>query len=240
MKFDRKNLFLILAVLALAGSVVGPAIGQDSVDPVSQPPVLSVHGTGNVSLDPDMVTVEIGVTKTAVSAKDAINQNTEIVQAVKEALLNVGIDNNDITTSSYNLYTTYPPESGTDEENPVQFTVSYIFKIVVRDLEHLNEVLDTCFDSGANTLYGMNFNSSSLAEGLIEARDLAIDAAKQEAEQIAAKLGKTVGNVKAFSVRDYALEGNASSYAVKMTESAPVQSGYQTISVTVDMDFILQ
>lgn len=241
MKFNWKNLFLLLfAVFSLAGSVAGPAIGQDSVDPVSQTSILSVHGTGSVSLVPDMVRIEIGVNKTASSAQEAINQNTEVVQAMKAALLNIGIEDKDISTSSYNLYTTNLPESGTDEENALQFVVNYSFYIVVRDLDNLNEVLDACFDSGANSLYGMVFTSSSQPEAVIEARDLAIDAAKQEAEQIAAKLGRTLGNVKAFSVRDSALEDNASVYEVKMTQSAPIQSGYQIISVTVDMDFILQ
>ena len=237
MKFNWKNLFLLLAVFSLAGSVAGPAIGQDSVSPVSQTSILSVHGTGSVSLVPDMVRIQIGVTKTALSAQEAINQNTEVVQAMKAALLNIGIEDKDISTSSYNLYTT---NSGTDEDNALQFVVNYDFYIVVRDLDNLNEVLDACFDSGANSLYGMDFTSSSQPEALIEARDLAIDAAKQEAEQIAAKLGKTLGNVKSFSVRDSALEDNAPAYEVKMTQSAPVQSGYQILSVTVDMDFILQ
>lgn len=62
----------------------------------------------------------------------------------------------------------------------------------------LNDVLNFCIQNGANNLYGINFDYSKRSEALAQARELAIDHANANAQQIAEKFGKKIGSFADF------------------------------------------
>lgn len=76
---------------------------QGSTDPSSNS-TISVTGNGEITLQPDIALVTIGVNTQGLSAQDAAQQNAETMSNIITALGNLGINSSSIQTTSYNIY----------------------------------------------------------------------------------------------------------------------------------------
>ena len=155
------------------------------------PAIIKVKGTGEVTLNPDLALIDIAIATTADDSKTAIDENRKNALAIQQGLLEMGLKEDDIRTTEYILYSL----SKTDKDgNPIAgqyiYKVNLAYEIVVRDLSMLNDVLNFCIQNGANNLYGVNFDYSKRSEAVAQARELAIDHANANAQQIAEKFGK--------------------------------------------------
>ena len=77
------------------------------------------------------------------SIQDAVNNNTEMVKKVREALIEIGLSESDLITTNFSLwsgYLYYMDENADPEAK--KYTVNYSMQIVLRDASRLNEVLD--------------------------------------------------------------------------------------------------
>ncbi len=231
----KKILFLFIGTIALFGISVFKVSAQSE-----SPAIIKVKGTGEVTLNPDLALIDIAIATTADDSKTAIDENRKNALAIQQGLLEMGLKEDDIRTTEYILYSL----SKTDKDgNPIagQYTykVNLAYEIVVRDLSMLNDVLNFCIQNGANNLYGINFDYSKRSEALAQARELAIDHANANAQQIAEKFGKKIDHLQTFSVVDNAMIPLVSTKLVKDVSTPPIDSGFMTITVSVDMEFAL-
>ena len=231
----KKILFLFIGTIALFGISVFKVSAQNE-----NPAIIKVKGTGEVTLNPDLALIDIAIATTAGDSKTAIDENRKNALAIQQGLLEMGLKENDIRTTEYILYSL----SKTDKDgNPIAgqyiYKVNLAYEIVVRDLSMLNDVLNFCIQNGANNLYGVNFDYSKRSEAVAQARDLAIDHANVNAQQIAEKLGKKVDHLQTFSVLDNTEIPLISTKLVKDVSTAPIDSGFLTVTVSVDMEFAL-
>ncbi|GEM_PF-5286406 len=192
-------------------------------------PVISVNGTGSVILASDVAIIDIGVRTEGTDINQVLDENTAIVKKFKAALKELNVADEDVRSTAYSMYTS---TNQVDQQTTMMYNVYYDFEVTLRDTELVSAVLDSAFENGMNQLTGVYFQPSQRSEALQAARDLAIADAQQQAAEIATKLGRELGGIKSFSVRDYPLE-NESSYA----KSAPISAGDQTVSVTVIIEF---
>jgi uncharacterized protein len=161
---------------------------------------MNVSGTGRVTLVPDKATINIGVRTEADEVKDALNGNTAQANAISRVLQDLGIAEEDIQTSNFNIYPSerYNPMTGQVEGK--YFVVENTVNVTVRDLSSLGDVLSSVVDAGANNIYGINFDIEDRDEAVAEARKLAIEDAKAKAEAIAAEAGVSLGDLINVSV----------------------------------------
>lgn len=195
--FTRMKISLLaLFALACFASVLG--VSAESTQ------LINVNGTGTVSLQPDIVKISIGFNTRNEDVQAAINENTQKVESVKNALFAEGLTDGDIKTTSYSLYSssgTYQ-DSVFGSEKPV-YNVDYYLDITLNDLSKLNLILDMVVNNGANNISGITYDSSERAAAYDQARDLAIDDGQAQAEKIAGKLGVTLDQVTSITVNDY-------------------------------------
>ena len=226
---------VVLGLLAACSPQAAPASSENMRS-------MSVSGTGRVTLVPDKATINIGVRTEADEVKDALDGNTAQANAISEVLQELGVAEEDIQTSNFNVYPSerYNPMTGQAEGK--YFVVENTVNVIVRDLGSLGDVLTAVVDAGANNIYGISFDVEDRDAAVAEARTLAIDDAKVKAQAIAADAGVSLGdliNISVYSgsspITYYDAKGGA--YA---ESEVPISAGTLTILMECSLTYELK
>ncbi len=228
---------------APAGSVNSVNTAQEGMvngSSVSDQPHISVRGTGIVNAKPDMANLQVGVSIQKTSLQEAQNEATTKMNAVTEQLKAAGVADKDIATSQYNV----EPVMNYQDNKPPEvtgFRVTNIVNVKVRDLSKAGKLIDDLVQSGANTIYGLSFGFSDTSALMKQAREAAVNDAKDKAGQLASLSGVTLGGPLAIedmgaNVPPTARDAMASK-APPMSGAAamPVNPGEQEIRVDLNI-----
>jgi uncharacterized protein YggE len=195
------NKSLALAGLAAALAISGcnaqsqDTSGQDAdANQSSTRESISVTGFGEAVGEPDMATVELGVESEADDVATAIDISNDIVEQVTQALIDAGMAATDIQSTRFNVWR----EEGFDRltgqpTDEVTYHVDSTVRVKVRDIDQVSSMIQTGLDAGATNIFGLTFGIDDSSELAAEARLLALDDAKDRAQQLADALGKTLG-----------------------------------------------
>ncbi|MCY3991837.1 MAG: SIMPL domain-containing protein [Caldilineaceae bacterium] len=160
---------------------------------------VTVVGEGVVNIEPDVAAARIGVVVLRSTVKDASSEAGGIMQAVKAALLAQNIEEKDIQTRHFDISAErYGPEGLLPEEQ-VQYRVRNTAYVTIRDLDNIGGVLDAAIGAGANDIGSVRFSLENPASLESEARAMAVADARAKAEELAALIGATVGEVTEIS-----------------------------------------
>lgn len=214
--------------------------------------VLTVQGSGAVSLKADTAAISLGIRTFASDVKAAQQAVNRSMDAVIAALTEAGVDSEDIYTSSISIYPEYDYDGDYDDEEDEEdsgstrikgYSASNTINVVTSDIDNVGTYIDAAFDAGANTLDDVNFSASNTTEASNEALRLAIADARAKAEVMAEAAGLTLGKVVSMS------EGDGYSYSAPVlyakNVAAAEDSGAatrviaskQSVSATVTMQF---
>lgn len=191
----------VLALSACAAPLGVPASGagqgQQNVQPAQR--TISVNGTGQVTLSPDVAYVYIGVHSQSANVSDALSQSNEKAQAVAGSLKELNVDAKDIQTSGFNIspQQQYNPQG---ELTGTVYNVDNTVYVTVHDLQILGRLLDVVVRSGANSINGINFDVLDKSSALSEARRLAAESARSQAQEMAQAAGVTLGDLQTMNV----------------------------------------
>lgn len=242
-----KNKYL-LAGLTILMMVLFAACGgtQSTLSSVSETvKSITVTGTGIVKVVPDIAYINVGITTQSESVTDAIEENSNQARIIKDELISSGIAEEDIQTSSFSVY----PQSNYDYNGIITsttFVVNNNVYITVRDLNTMGELLGKVTASGANSIYGISFDVQDKSTALTQSRELAIEFAKQQAEEVAAASGVKLGEILTVSVYSndvpyivsdsYGMGGGG--YPVSATK-VPISAGNYVISSSVTIQYVI-
>jgi uncharacterized protein YggE len=239
----KKSLILIAAgiMLLLAACAPAAAVQGSSNAPVRQ---LSVVGDGQVYVAPDIAYINVGVHSQADTVTDALAQNNAQAQTIKDTLVAQGVAEGDIQTSSFNVY----PQSSYDNFGNITnsfFSVDNTVYVTVRDLNNLGKILDTVATSGANNIYGITFDLQEKTPAQSDARALAVESARSQAQELAdlagVKLGKIISISTSYSYPvQYYGYGMGGGGAAPAASSVPVSAGQMQIDSQVTVVYELQ
>ncbi|MCO5219701.1 MAG: SIMPL domain-containing protein [Thermomicrobiales bacterium] len=167
--------FTLLATPLLASA-------QEFPDPQR---TISVSGQGIVTVEPDMATFSVGMEARNAELKPAQDEVTDEANAITAALLEAGVEERDIVTSSYQV----TPENKYDRNGNFlkidNYVVRMTISITVRDISLVGELLDKTVSLGADYVSSISFGVSDPSPHIQEARKLAIADAKLKAEDYA-------------------------------------------------------
>ena len=228
----------VFALLTLAACGTGQGAAA-----VPQSRTLSVTGTGEVYIMPDIAYINVGVRVDADQVSDALAANNVQANAIVEALQTLGVDKADIQTSNFNVYPMmdYGPDGQVSRR---YYVVENTVFITIRDLAKIGEMLDTIVRSGANTINGISFDVIDKTAAQAQARDMAIEAAKAEAEAIAKAAGVKLGKLQNVSVYVSGVttpvyEAKGIGGAMDYSQSVPVAAGQLKITVEANVAYII-
>lgn len=205
-----------------------------------RPPTIVVSATGSVDYVPDVARVQVGIRAQAATASAAANSVNQTAAQVVAAIERQGVNQRSIQTSGYNLEYREPqppqPQSATVSTVAVAATGSYVASEVLQvttPVKSAGSVLDAAIGAGANTSYGLTYQSSN-ADGLYRtALAKAVQSARSTAETIASAAHLTI--VRVLSLSNTQEQGGAGApVAMRMMASAaPVLPGTDTVTATI-------
>lgn len=165
---------------------------------------IKVTGTGEVLVPADTAIVSLGVSASNKEVLKAQKEANTAIAEIREALIELGIKEEDINTDYINIYARYDYSEGT--EVLVGYNASSTLAIRVTDMDKVGEVIDAAFEAGANTLNGISFSASDTEEAEAKALKAAVEDAKEKAEVLA-----DAANLKIRGIEDIT-EGGTYSY----------------------------
>jgi uncharacterized protein YggE len=236
-----KSIVLILGIFSFvlcSCSDSGVSAGEQN----AKMAVITVTGSGQVYVVPDMGYIDIGVRSKGATVIEAIAINNEQANAIQAALVEQGVEEEDIQTSNFNVYqqTDYDYQG-----NPANtyYSVENTVYVTVRQLENLGNVLDAAARSGANNIYGVNFDVHDKSEAQSTARKLAVQSAQAQAQELAQAAEVELGDlisITSSSTSTTPFYGYGIGGGDGMMESVPISSGQMPINAQVEMTFAIQ
>jgi uncharacterized protein YggE len=242
----RKKISIIslLMILAVLVSACGTALAQ-APTPEPAKRTISVNGSAQATLTPDIAYMTIGVHTENAEAKKAVTDNTSGAEKVIAALKSMGIDAKDIRTANFNIY---PSQEFTPEGQlkSTKYVVDNSVFVTVRDLSKVGDVLSAAIGAGANNVSGIQFDVADKNAALADARKQAVDNAHALADELAKAAGVTLGQVQSITFFGSSVppmpvfEGKGGGAADQAIASVPISAGQLTVSVDVSIVFEIQ
>lgn len=206
-------------------------------DKAEQARTISVSASGYVMAQPDLAQVNVGVTTEAGSAKEALEKNSKLFQAVLDGVKKLGIAAKDIATAQFQVNPVYArrKSSGGYSRNKIDgFRVRNSATVTVRNIKQTGAVIDRAAELGANEIGAITFVVSDIETRLDEARREAMRNAVRRAKLYAEAGDTTLGAIRTISEQFHG-QPRPVRYerAAKMSMAAPIEPGQQRLGVTV-------
>lgn len=201
---------------------------------------IRVTGKGEVSVKPNQVILTLGVVVEDMKVQNAQQQNAIISNKVIDALKNMGIQQDEIETSSYSIDPIYDYQ---DSQQIFRgYRVSHILRVTVKDLSSIGRIIDVAVENGANVVRSVSFEVSNPETYYADALQKATLNTKYNAESIAKSLGLTISSIP-ISIVEETAQIFRPQYAVPTTgavlgvSTTPIQEGQVKITASVQALF---
>ena len=206
-----------------------------SLSPVQAAELSFAHietvGTSTIEAVADMAIINVQVSIEADSAKAAKDKADEAVSQFMQRLLKAGVDKKHIQSANLQLNPQYMYVQN-EPRKLTGYNASRQMTITVIDLNSLNELLDSALVEGINNVNNIELKSSQEAKIIAQARQAAIDDAKQKAQSLAKGFGEQIAGV--WQVRYFPQQTNQPEmYRASMKMNADVAQTYQQGQVAI-------
>jgi uncharacterized protein YggE len=244
--FSKRTLYVGILVAAAMVLATGCTVASRAAETTLPTRTITVIGQGKAFGSPDVAYITVGIETLNESLQTAAEENRVKMAALLEAIKKLGIEDKDIRTSNYSVYTerqpVLEPRDGTKGEvGPLLYHVNNQVTVTVRDLTKLSEALDTAVTTGANNIYGVNFTVDDPSELQDAARADAVADAKARAESLAKLAGVSVGDVMSISE---VIGGSVPVYydSVKGmgSSSTPIEPGQLEVQTSVQVTYAIR
>lgn len=235
------------ALSLLIGIIVGPIIANHSAtaaDTSGTPEhTITVSGSGDVSVAPDVADVMLGISVTKLTVKDARATAASSMEAVLAAVKKTGVADKDIVTVNLSLNPVYDYGSGSSVPRFVGYQFSNTVKVTVRDLTNLAAVVDDSVAAGATTVQGISFRLDNPKPVEAQARQLAMTDARTKADALASAASvqiKGVASISEVTVSSpmYYASGSMDKLAAASV-STPIQTGTTDVQIQVTVSYLI-
>ncbi len=226
---------------ALLAFIAGLPFVAQAQTPAEPPAAISVSGEAHISVPPDLVQIDAGVTSEAKTAREASDANNAAMGKVLLALKGAGVEEKDFQTSRLSLQ----PENSIAKPGSPSTIIGYRatnrVRIRLRDVTRVAGVIDSVVTAGANEIGGINFMVSQASKLLDGAREQAIADARRKAEIYAKAAGITLGAPLSIVEEGTPQPLLRTRIAAPMTAApAPIAQGEETISVSVSVTWAVK
>lgn len=155
-------------------------------------PRISVNGEAVVKVQPDQITITFGIETWDTDILIAKEKNNEIMKKAAAAIRNSGIQDKDIQTDYLSIEPRYTDSY--ERKNFIGYFVRNTMVITVKEADKVENLVTDMLQSGVNYIHNINFQTSEFKKYREQARELALNAAKEKAEKMADALGQAIGN----------------------------------------------
>lgn len=180
-----RSLLTAFLVVSPALLQAGPPAGGDDR------PKITVSGEAVVQTRPDRIVVRVAIETLDQEVVAAKQRNGETTKKVLAVARECGVPDKEMQTDFLFL------EQRWDDWYKRQKFLGYVVRnqivITLNDASRLEELIEKVLAAGAVSIQGIDFQTSEYRKHREHAREMALKAAREKAEKMAAVLGQTVG-----------------------------------------------
>lgn len=244
-QFFNTFLGILAALVVLLGftRLLGPLPLSISQTTTNKASTFDVSGQAEVTTAPDRAEITAGIQVNENTVAAAQDKGNTIIKQITQDIQKLGVAKEDIKTVNYSLYPNYDFRGSSQKITGYNLNIN--LKITIKDFNKMNDVIDTATRDGANQVGGVSFTLSDDKRREVEnqARELAIERAKEKAESLARiagiKLGKIIDVMEnprqiPYLAKDLAVTAGGPERLAAPTEVSP---GSTTFSMTVTLSY---
>lgn len=224
--------FLIAILVILMAAMPAAALAETKI---------AVTGTGNSLVPADVAVISMGVMERDPDVLTAQAKVNEKIAAIRSALIEQGVQEEDINTDFINIYAIYDYRD--DRELLTGYNVSSNLAVRVTEMDKVGGMIDAAFGAGANTLNGISFSATDTSVAKAEALKIAVADAKAKAEVLADAAGLKIIGIETISENGtYSYERGPMNFVAKESAAADtagtvVQAAKLNVEATVSITF---
>jgi uncharacterized protein len=154
-------------------------------------PKISVNGEALVDVTPDRIILSFGIETSDKSVEVAKRMNTDILRKAVAAIKQCGVSEKDIQTDHLSIQPHYR-----DDYRAVDFIGYFVrntFLVTLNKTGEVDELVSKVLAAGVTQIHGVDFQTTEYKKYREQARELALKAAKEKAQKMAAVLGESIG-----------------------------------------------
>lgn len=222
----------------LAGSLIVPAVGtvRAQTDPVGPIRSINVSGSGHVDVTPDVADVQLGVTSQRKTARTASREAARAMNKVVSAVIDAGVDEQDIQTTRLNLDSRRRRDpDGDGPPKVVSWEARNLVRVTVRDIDSVGDVIDAAIAAGATDVNRLTFRVDDPTAALASARSAAVADAAATATQLAADAGVEIIGVLTITEGGASQPRNFDEFALKAAAGPSTRVFIGSVDVVVNV-----
>lgn len=198
--------FLIVSILFVGALTLnkikeGKYIGSETKN------TITVSDTGTIYTKPDLALISASVISEAKTVGEAMSDNTKKMNDIITGMKKEGVEDKDLKTTNFSVFPRYEYE-GKDcntyycppgNRILVGYEVNQSLQIKIRNMEKIGILIEEATEAGANQMSDLQFTVDKEDEVKKQARDLAIEKAKNKAIDLARNLGVSLIKITNFT-----------------------------------------
>lgn len=178
-------------LMIVAGILIVACAGAGWAEAAAEQPRITVNGEAVVYAQPDKVTVNFGVETWDNSIAAAKKKNNDVMKHAFAAIRDLGVENKDVQTDYLNVEPRYKDDY--QKKNFLGYFVSNTMAVTIADPAKLEKLVEKLLEAGIENIDGIDFQVSGYKKYRELAREMALKAAQEKAEKMAAVLGRGIG-----------------------------------------------
>ncbi len=208
---------------------------------------IHVTGNGSVTGEPDIATLNLGVSVEKETVAEAREEAASAMTALIDSLEANGIAEKDINTENFSIYPQYDYSEG--ERKLRGYRVNNTVRAKVRELDTLSDVIDDAAKAGGDNIVvnSIQFMIDDTTEFQKQARSLAVKDAEAKAQTLAEASGVTLGKPVTISENTY-FESPPIAFATAEAAfaddgartSTPIAPGELTVTVNITVVYEIE
>jgi uncharacterized protein YggE len=246
-QFDLSNKVykLVIAIIILVALFYAGSLYQSfQTLPQNYPQDISVSGQGKIYVKPDIATLSLSVVNEGDDVATVVTKNTERTNAVIAVVKKLGVNEEDIKTTQYNLAPRYEwRENG--KRAFMGYTLTQSILLTIRDFTKIGDVIAKTTELGssqnADFIGDLQFAIENPEKAQADARAKAIEQAKQKAKSLAKQSGLRLVKLVNVSEGGYypqPMYGKGGGVMMDAVNAAPdIQAGQMEINSTITLTY---
>lgn len=245
-----KSIILSLALVLLACST---PIQSQTIMKDQKESTLHVRGQAQIMVPPDQVSVNLGLTTEATTVREALDENTQIMNAMFSAMGGLGLDKDkDMQTQNFSVNPTWSNRprnaSGDWKSEIIGYRVNNSINVSTKKLELIGDIIAKGAEAGANQVNSVTFSLADQRKYRSAAIKMAAGNAREDANVLAEAAGTSIAGIKTLTldnavsnpVRATEVQSFSRSASMDSFAAPPIESGDIKVIVNVSVVYLLE
>jgi uncharacterized protein YggE len=175
------------AIVALLVCLAIPAVSS-----AQEKAQIRVQGEAVVRVAPDKVTVVFGIETWDKDIMAAKEQNNAVLSKARDAIAKAGVARKDVQTAHLSVHPRYKTGDYTNE-GLIGYFVRNSLSVTLKDPAKVEGLITSALAAGVTHIHGVNFETTEYKKYREQARRMALEAAREKAQKMAAVLDREAG-----------------------------------------------